>query len=408
MFRKSFLTLMVLTIVVTLISGCAGQPTEKAVVVEKTVIVEKTVVVEATAPAPKAPIRLGVNLAFSGSLAYVGQGAMNGVTLALEELGGSIAGHPIQFYPADNACNPDDAVSAARRLVDVDKVDLILGSGCSSATLAVMPLLPDMGVAQIVGDSSSEKIYQGSGVGGNEWNFVYAPGQTIFASVFSSYMAKEVKSLAIMAYNDDFGRSGVNMFEPTLKALGVEISTIEYYDRGAPDFRPLLLKIKQSNPEGLFMISTEGDALVILRQIRELGLTQKLFGQGTIATPLFVEKSKGEPGLGEGLLNITWWGIGMDPEFDKAYQTRWGSAPYPNAALWYYVMRYVVAPAIEEADKTGTVDRASLRDALTRISVDSPMGHIQFDDHNQAYPNIAIITIKDGQSVTLEKVSSKP
>jgi len=411
MFSKRLIMVAAVCTVLSLVTGCAAPATQAptpAPASPEVITVEKTVVVQATAEAVKDPVRIGAAFSFSGPMSFIGDGSNSGTTLALEELGYEVAGHPVEIYNADNACNPEQAVSAVRSLVEVNKVDLILGSGCSSSTLAAMTLLPELSVPQIVSVSSSPKIYDDSGVGGNEWNFVHAIGAIILGDVLSGYVAERVESVAILANNDDFGRGSVSILEPSLKSRGVEVTNIEYYDIGVADARPILLKVKQANPEGFLLVAGETDAIVILRQFRELGLTQTLFGQGTIATPLFLERTKDEPGLGEGLLNIAWWAPGMDPQFDAAYEARWAKAPYPNSAMMYYVMRYIVKAAIEEADKTGKVDGQSLRDALAKISVDTPMGTLSFDEHNQAYPDIAIVTMEQGKIILKDVIHTNP
>ncbi len=356
----------------------------------------------ATGEADGEPIRIGVPNAYSGTFAFSGEGADKGIAVALEELGGEVAGHPIEVYTADNECNPEKAISAARSLVEVNDVDLFLGAGCSSSTLATMTILEELGIPQIVSVSSSPVIYEDSGVGGNEWNFVHAVGSPILAQELATYAAEQVGSVALLANNDDFGRGAVSQLQPTLEEQGVAITAIEYYDIGAPDFRPLLLNIRQSNPEGFLIVAGETDAVVIMRQFRELGLTQRLFGLGTIATPLFLELSADEPGLGDGLANIAWYTEGMDPEFDAAYEARWNEPPIPNASQMYYAMRYIVPAAIEEAAAAGEVNGESLRDALETISVETPQGLIDFsDDHHQAYHNIALVTI-EGDAIQLQ------
>ncbi|MDP1714517.1 MAG: ABC transporter substrate-binding protein [Anaerolineales bacterium] len=402
--RKLTFALVISLIFVTLLSSCAPLATPTEATQAPT---QAPTQVSSEETIPKEPIVIGVPSAFSGPIAYVGESYMMGYTLALEELGNEIAGYPIKLVTADNACNPDQAVTAVRKLVDVDNVDLILGSGCSSATLAVMPLLPEAEIAQITEGSTNPKIYDGSGVGGNIWQFRYVPDDRIMAEGFAPFIAAEVKSLSILAYNDDYGRGAAQSYQDILGGLGVEVVSTEYFERGGADFRPLLLNIKEDKPEGLLLVATESDGIVILRQLKELGLTQKLFARGAIVTPLFMEMTKKEPGLNEGIMEGTWWAPGLDPKFDVAFVNRWGTAPSPHRATSYFIMRYVVKAAIEEAAKTGTVDRKSIRDALEKISVETPVGVISFDAHHQAYPNMAVSTVENGTIKLLQVLETK-
>jgi len=347
----------------------------------------------------KEPIRIGVAASFSGAIAYVGEGYMMGATLAMEELGGEIAGYPIEFYTADNACNPEQAVSAIRKLVDIDHVQLILGSGCSSCTLASMPLLEELKVPQITGGSTAPAITEMAGVGGNPWEFRVNADSSAMASAYAPYVADNAKTVFFMAFNDDYGRGAVGAIKPILEAKGVKIVGEEYFDRGASDMRPILLKIKETNPDALLLTVTETDGITILRQYKELGLTTKIFGyNSTIITGLFKEMTPDEPGLNENVMEITWWAQGMTPKMEEAFISRWGTQPNPHRAIYYFIVRYVVKEAIEMAAATGEVTSQSIREALEELSIpDTPIGPIEFDEYHQAHHDLPVYTMKNGK-----------
>jgi branched-chain amino acid transport system substrate-binding protein len=406
--NRSFLFSMIIVLIIA--AGCTAPPTVQPTYTPVIQIVERTVVVTPTNEPEKKPIKIGIAAAFSGAIAYVGEGEMMGATLALEEMGGKIAGYPIILIPADNAGDPALAVTAVRRLVDVDKVDLILGSGTSNATLAVLPLLPELGIVQLNVDSSSTKIYDASGDGRNEWSFRAMNDSNILSIGFAPFIAEKTKSISFIAYNDDYGRSTVASIEPLLTGLGVNFMGGEYFERGASDVRPLLLKIKEANPESLLITATEGDAITVLRQFKELGMTQKLFGlNSSIVTPLFNEMSKDEPGLNEGVLEGKNYSSGMDPAFDEAFVKRWGTAPSSHRSYYYHAMKYIVGPAIElAASYGGDITRESIKRALKELRVETPLGNIWFDDHNQAYNKMAVSTVKDGVIVLIAVIPTNP
>src|SRR5690606_27006914 len=119
--------------------GCAAQPAapESGTSGEQSEQPAPTAATEGESGASDArPIRIGLSTPLTGASSTVGEGFDMGVTMAIEDLGGEIAGHPIELYKADNKCTPADAVTAVRRLIDEDQVDAIIGSSCSGATLA--------------------------------------------------------------------------------------------------------------------------------------------------------------------------------------------------------------------------------------------------------------------------------
>jgi len=386
------------------LTGCGPAPTPEEVVVATTVV--ETVVVPPTPEPEKSEIRIGIPNPFSGSTALSGEAAMRGVTMALEEMGWQVAGHPIKLFPADNACNPEMGVTAFRKLVDVDKVDLILGSGCSGTDLSTMPLLAEVGVAQLSSTSTNAKIPAQSGPGRNEWEFHLNAVDVMLGDAFAPYIAAQVKSIAILAFSDDFGKGVVAAYESRFPAAGVEVKLIDYYERGASDYRPLLLKVKESGAEAILITTTEQEAITFLRQVKEMGLDVKVFSQGVALSRLFYELTKKEPGLGEGITEASWWGVGYDPDLDNRYQERWGTPLTANGAFPYYSM-YVAKAAIEIADATGTVNRQTIRDGLAQVSIDLPIGHIEFNDYHQAEPNMSLVTIKDGKLVQVAVLPTK-
>ncbi|MCA9905287.1 MAG: ABC transporter substrate-binding protein, partial [Anaerolineae bacterium] len=89
------------------------------------------------------PIKIGLYAPLTGPVAFLGEGFQYGATIAIEDMGGEIEGHPLELVVADNKCNPTDAVTAIRQLIEVDEVDVILGGGCSSATVAAQDVIKD-------------------------------------------------------------------------------------------------------------------------------------------------------------------------------------------------------------------------------------------------------------------------
>src|SRR5262252_579724 len=103
--------------------------------------------VSAGAQAPP-PIRIGFASAMSGPAAITGEGVRWGATLAVEEINakGGVMGRQLEAFFADNKAQPGEAVSAVRKLVDVDQVDLIIGQTHSGACLGAMPVVKELGV----------------------------------------------------------------------------------------------------------------------------------------------------------------------------------------------------------------------------------------------------------------------
>ena len=368
-------------------------------------------VVSAT-PLSAQPIRVGFASAMSGPSAITGEGVMWGATMAVEDVNakGGIMGHKVEVFFADNKGTPGEAVSAVRKLVDVDKVDVIIGQTHSGACLGAMPIIKELQVPEVTEACSNPKIREMSGVGGNEWQFRVNIDDVIMANTFSKYIGQQVKSVSIIAQNDDFGRGAAAAYDAAFKKFGVKLVSTEFFDRGQADYRPLLTKIKRANPDAVLLVMLASDASVFLRQFRELGLKQRLFARGSVATVEFLDLTKDNPTIGDGVVEATFWTASLDPEWEKRWLERWKTPVRIHGSLAALTFKYAVVPAIELAlKKYGKADRKTIRDALEQIDVkESPLGPIKFDDHHQAWINMVLLEMKGGQIRLLEKIPTSP
>ena len=130
-----------------------------------------------TALAAKAQsILIGVGTPSTGVAAAPAVWQKWGLDIAADEINakGGVLGRKIEIRAYDDRCNPSEAVNVTNRLIE-DKVSVILGMHCSSATLAAMPLVDKARIPMIEGIASSPRITDLSGVGGNDWTFRINP-----------------------------------------------------------------------------------------------------------------------------------------------------------------------------------------------------------------------------------------
>lgn len=352
----------------------------------------------------KEPIKIGLDIPISGTVAWMGSDYEQGATIAVNEINGAggVLGHKLELIKSDGQCAPGPAVSAARYLIDVEKVDVIMGELCSSATLAVMQILPDAGVPNLTVTSTNPKISQQSGVGGNKWMFRLNIDDSIMAHTFAKTIAEKSKKVAIFAVNDDFGRGAVDAYKTEFAPLGVQVVDVEYYAHGEPDFRAMLSRTKEAGADAILLVMEANDAAVFVRQYHELGMTQTLYARGSVVTGEFLDQIKDNPSLGEGIMEATLWSYGLDNDINRklneAYQERWSRTTTVNGAMAYYGVR-AIAKAIEAS---GDPTPKGIRDGLEKVDYEDGIGHVKFDDHHQAHPNMVINVIKDGKIQVLE------
>jgi branched-chain amino acid transport system substrate-binding protein len=253
---------------------------------------------------------------------------------------------------------------------------------------------------------SNPKIRELSGKNGNEWQFRVNPDDLMLANAFSASIARSAKSVSIIAQNDDFGRGADTAYKSAFAKVGVRVVGSEFFDRGQADYRPLLTRVKRANPDAVLLVMLASDGSVFMRQFRELGLTQKVFARGSLATLEFLHQIRDNPSLGDGIVEATYWTAALDPEWERRWLDRWKVPVRVHGALAAITFRYAVVPAIElAAKKYGRVDRKTIRDALVEIDVpNTPVGRVKFDATHQAFIEMLLVEVRGGQLKILDRV----
>ncbi len=354
------------------------------------------------------PVKVGFASAMSGPSAITGEGVRWAGTMLQEEYNsrGGVAGRRLEVYFADNEGTPGGAVSAVRKLADVDKVDVIIGQTHSGACLGALPIIKELQLPQVTESCSSPKIRELIGRNGNEWAFRVNPDDFMLANAFAKSIARGAKSVSIIAQNDDFGRGAEAAYRAAFAQVDVRVIGSDFFDRGQADYRPLLTRVKRANPEAVLLVMLASDGSVFIRQFRELGLTQKIYARGSLATVEFLHQVRDNPSLGDGIVEATYWTASIDPEWEKKWLDRWKVPVRVHGGMAQITFRYAVVPAIElAARKYGRVDRKTIRDALVEIDVpNTPVGRIKFDDTHQAFIEMLLLELRGGKINTLERV----
>lgn len=366
----------------------------------------------ARAQSPPA-VRVGFSSAMTGPSAITGEGVKWAAQMLADEYNarGGIMGRKIELYFGDNAGTPGEAVSAVRKLVDVDRVDVIIGQTHSGACLGALPVVKELAVPMVIEACSHPKIRELIGKNGNEWAFRVNPDDVMLAGQFAKFMAQSsTKTVSIFAQNDDFGRGAAAAYDVAFKKNGIKLVSTEFFDRGQADYRPVLTRVKRANPEAVLLVMLASEGSVFMRQFREVGLTQKLYARGSMATVEFLYQVKDSPSIADGLVEATYWTPALDPAWEKQWLERWKVPVRVHGSLAAIAFRYAVAPAIEQAiKKTGRADRKAIRDALEEIDIpNTPVGRIKFDDTHQAFINMLLVEISGGQLKVLEKIPIQP
>ena len=357
-----------------------------------------------------APIKVGCSHPLTGYSALLGHYFRMGVILATEEINaaGGVLGRKVELYWADDKCLPADGVSAINKLISVDQVDFILGPQCSSAVLAVMPIVQSAQIPMLICASTSPKVTEQSGVGGNIWTFRINPHDGLMGPALASFLVKDfnVRSMSMLVLNNDWGRGNVMVWQNLAQQLNIQIKSVDYFDYGETNFLPILTNVKNLNPDCLFLAADYEEGYHIMKAYRELGMTQLVVGRGGVGTKTMADKFGKE--LVEGVIGINFYSVKINTtehnEFVRRFLNRWNELP-DIVAAWAYVEAYVLFDAIKRA---GTIDKAAVRNALKNTDMETFLGRIKFDDHNQAYCPVYVYRIHNGDEELIAIVPTSP
>jgi branched-chain amino acid transport system substrate-binding protein len=220
------------------------------------------------------------------------------------------------------------------------------------------------------------------------------------------------KSIAILNENTDFGVSGAKSAHAYADKKGIKVVFEEAYSKGSPDYRSTLVKLKQTNPDLVFMVSYVADAILIMRQSREIGVSPMSFlgaGAGFATVPFAQEKdiSNGVFSSSQWTSDVSWPGA---KEFDQKYRKQFGKPPTYHAATAYAAMMILG----EVASKAGG-DREKIRQALESGSWNGVDGDVKFQDYegytNQNKHQMLVEQVQNGKHATVwppELASAKP
>lgn len=344
-------------------------------------------------------IDIGLIQPLTGSVAYNGKANVDGAKMALEEINasGGVLGKQLNLIVEDGQCAPANSVNAFEKLVQKDKVVTVIGAFCSSATAAIMPIAEKYKLPLVTGVSSKADLTEQ----GNRYFFRAAETDALMAEAFAKILANNLglKKVAYIGVNDDWGRGGVEVFEKDLSLLGVETSLKEYFDHGTTDFFTILAKVRSTNPDGVFVAAETQDGSILMKQFRELGLENKVFGVGSWATADFVSLTgDAAEGIYAAVPYASSIPTARNVAFVEKYQAVYGRKPGKYDAAGYNAVN-IVAQAIGRA---GSTDAEAIRTALASTSYEAPNGVYQFTDKGQAYGFEAVLVqLQSGEPVVV-------
>ena len=338
-------------------------------------------------------ISIGLVYPATGRLASVGLEMRNGFELALEEVNNSQHGNTkLKFITEDSRGTAEGAVEAFNKLIHQDGVSVILGPATSSATEAAFPIAQQNRVVAISSTAAARGL---SAIGDFVFRTILAT-DVLITSGIKTTQAKLGYQKATIIYDetDLFSTDGAAVMRESLTANGVEILTTETFQSGDTDFSEQLTRIKDSNPNAIFVSALPPDKPEILIQARQLGIPDSV---PFIINTLTTADVQAAGDAAEGTIAFTSWVNTVDTPgnqaFTQNYRAKYGIEPNIWATQSYASV-YILAEAIADAQST---DATAIRDALGNITdLDTVLGRFSFDNVGDAVYDPVVLIVENG------------
>ena len=345
-------------------------------------------------------ISIGVVLSITGRLDSSFGGPMGqGFELALEEINNSQLGdRRIQLIIENDRSTVEGAVAAYNKLIYQDSIPVILGPATSSQTEAAFPIAQENGVVALSPTSAARGL---SAIG----DFVFRAALTtdmLIPSGIDTTSAKLGYKKAATMYDetDVFSTDSDEAVREALAANGVEVLITETFQGGDTDFSAQLTRIKEANPDVIFVSSLSPEKPGILTQGRQLGIPDSV---PFVIRTLTIADVQATGDAAEGAITFVGWASTADTPGNQAfvqnYSAKYGVEPNNYAARSYAAL-HILAEAIANAQST---DSTAIRNAMANITdFDTIFGKFSFDAVGDAVYNPKVLIVENGQLETFE------
>jgi branched-chain amino acid transport system substrate-binding protein len=340
---------------------------------------------KAQAPAGE-PIKIGFSMALTGPLSPNGKSALLGMKIWEEEINakGGLLGRPVKLVYYDDQSQAAPVPGIYTKLIDVDKVELVIGPYATVPAAAAMPVIMQKGKVFI--------ILFGLGVN-TEFNypkfFAMIPSgpdtKPAFTSGFFEVAAAQnpkPQTVAFIAADQEFSKNACDGAKDNAKKAGLRTVYDRTYPPNTTDFSPILRGIQAANPDVVSVCSYPLDSVGIVRAVSELNYKPKMIGGAMVGLQATAIKRQLGPLLNGWVNYETWVPSMMLPSteaFLKTYQARAGAEGVDPLGYylgtWGYAYIQVLGDAVQA---TKSLNDNTLADYIGKTTFKTIMGDVKF------------------------------
>jgi branched-chain amino acid transport system substrate-binding protein len=355
----------------------------------------------------KGAVRVGVLLPLTGNTAWAGKTNRIAATIAAEEVNAQdlAGGYRIDLVFGDSQCEPRAAHDQAQRLISQEKVQLLIGEWCSSASIAVAQVANDEKIPLLVNISTADQIAGDAG----PYAFQSSMQNRYSQQREAALLEKDFKfeSVAIIVENNDFGLTFRKNMVALMQKAGKKVVLDVTQDRNDTNWYATITRIPASKPDLVIVSISAVQAANFVKQYAEAGIPTPLFSDyppppriferqvgmqagriGLVRAAFFVKSETNTPAQKEFVAKLE---VRAQKELNEAHDvTYWDVASYDAVRL------------VADAIKRGGPKAADYVKAMAATKIDLVLGHYEFDENRGAKPdglNFVFIRTKPDGSI---------
>ncbi len=362
------------------------------------------------------PIKIGFSMALTGGLAGAGKAALISMQIWRDDINakGGLLGRPVELVYYDDATSPSKVPGIYTKLLNVDKVDLVVSSYGTNEIAPAMPIVMRKGLVFMslfglaVNDRFNyDRYFQIMPAGPK-------PKTDWSGGFFDLAMKQSPKptSIALLSADAEFARNAVAGARTHAKALGLKIVYDKTYPPGTADFTPVMRALKSVNADLVYVGSYPPGSIGLVKSANELGLKAKMFGGGMVGLQFAaIQKNLGP--LLNGIVNYDFWVPEPTLKFEgiEAFLKKYQAVAKGKGVdpLGHYLPPYAYAYMQilgDAVNKIGSLDQAKLAEHIHKTTFNTVVGKVKFAKNGEWAQTRALqIQFRDVQPNNLEQFS---
>lgn len=354
--------------------------------------------------AAHADVKIGFTGPLSGPVAAVGQDQYDGFMLGIESLGKKLGGEAVTVLREDDQLKPELGNQIARKLIDRDKVDAIVGLGFSNVLMASLPRIVESGTVAIATNAGPSPL----------------AGSGCLPNVFSMSWQNDGAAEAMGKYAQDSGYKRVYLMAPNYQAGKDYIAGFKRFYKGQvldevytqvnqPDYSAEIAQLQAASPDAVFVFYPGGMGVNFVKQFSQSGLMKKtaLLSAFTVDGTTISSLRDAAVGTVSGAM----WDVALktpgNAEFIASFSKKYGRVPSHYAAVGFDTAK-LLDIAVRKV-KGNTSDKAAFAAAVKSAGAElkSLRGPFRFNSNHMPVQNYyAFQTVKDGGNMTVKQLGT--